>query len=157
MTIALATLYPMLTVAALCDLRWRVIPNMLCAALAVGGALVAVASLGFDALWTFATALAVLAGGAALFAAGVMGGGDVKLAAASAMWLTPAQAPAFLVLTSLAGGVLALVWFLCAFAATRMSGARSAAALQASLRVGVPYGVAIAAAAALTHLAGAMS
>jgi prepilin peptidase CpaA len=157
MTIAFATLYPMLTVAALCDLRWRIIPNRLCAALAVCGAAVAVTASGFDAVWTFATALAVLAGAAGLFAAGVMGGGDVKLAAASALWLTPAQAPAFLLLTSLAGGVLALVWLLCVFVATRFSGAPTGAALRASLRVGVPYGVAIAAAAALTHFAGAAS
>jgi prepilin peptidase CpaA len=42
------------------------------------------------------------------FYAGMMGGGDVKLAAALALWFSPASTIKFLVLTSLAGGVLTL-------------------------------------------------
>jgi len=56
-----------------------------------------------------------LAAGAGVFAllamafyAGMMGGGDVKLAAALALWFSPASTIKFLVLTSLAGGVLTL-------------------------------------------------
>src|SRR4051812_13069156 len=56
-----------------------------------------------------------LAGGAAVFVvlagafyAGMMGGGDVKLAAALALWFSPQSTIKFLVLTSLAGGVLTL-------------------------------------------------
>jgi prepilin peptidase CpaA len=37
-----------------------------------------------------------------------MGGGDVKLAAALALWFSPQSIIKFLVLTSLAGGVLTL-------------------------------------------------
>ena len=48
----------------------------------------------------------VLAGA---FYAGMMGGGDVKLAAALALWFPPAATIKFLVLMSLAGGVLTLV------------------------------------------------
>jgi prepilin peptidase CpaA len=72
---------------------------------------------------------ALLAGA---FYAGMMGGGDVKLAAALALWFSPASTVKFLVLTSLAGGVLTLVvvaWH----RARRREG-----------RPEVPYGVAIA-------------
>ena len=52
-----------------------------------------------------ATVFALLAGA---FYAGMMGGGDVKLAAALTLWFSPATALKFLVLMSLAGGVLTL-------------------------------------------------
>ncbi len=42
---------------------------------------------------------------AAAFYAGMMGGGDVKLAAALALWFSPQSTIKFLVLMSLAGGV----------------------------------------------------
>jgi prepilin peptidase CpaA len=42
------------------------------------------------------------------FYAGMMGGGDVKLAAALALWFSPAMTLKFLVLMSLAGGVQTL-------------------------------------------------
>jgi prepilin peptidase CpaA len=45
---------------------------------------------------------------AAAFYAGMMGGGDVKLAAALALWFSPISTIKFLVLMSLAGGVLTL-------------------------------------------------
>jgi prepilin peptidase CpaA len=45
---------------------------------------------------------------AAAFYAGMMGGGDVKLAAALALWFSPFSTLKFLVLMSLAGGVLTL-------------------------------------------------
>jgi prepilin peptidase CpaA len=80
-----------------------------------------------------------LAAGAAVFVvlagafyAGMMGGGDVKLAAALALWFSPVSTIKFLVLTSLAGGVLTLgvlAWH------------RS---LKREGRPEIPYGVAIA-------------
>ena len=45
---------------------------------------------------------------AGAFYLGMMGGGDVKLAAALALWFSPQSTIKFLVLTSLAGGVLTL-------------------------------------------------
>ncbi len=45
---------------------------------------------------------------AGAFYAGMMGGGDVKLAAALALWFQPASIIKFLLLTSVAGGVLTL-------------------------------------------------
>ena len=55
-----------------------------------------------------ATGGAVFALLAAAFYAGMMGGGDVKLAAALALWFSPAMTVKFLVLMSIAGGVLTL-------------------------------------------------
>lgn len=69
---------------------------------------------------------------AAAFYAGMMGGGDVKLAAALALWFSPQSTIKFLVLTSLAGGVLTLV-VLAWHRARRRAG-----------RPEIPYGVAIA-------------
>ena len=69
---------------------------------------------------------------AAAFYAGMMGGGDVKLAAALALWFSPASTVKFLVLMSLAGGVLTLA-VVALHRARRREG-----------RPEIPYGVAIA-------------
>ena len=76
-----------------------------------------------------ATVFAVLA---AAFYAGMMGGGDVKLAAALALWFPPGVTLQFLVWMSLAGGVLTLA-LLAWHRAKRRQG-----------RPQIPYGVAIA-------------
>ena len=76
-----------------------------------------------------ATVFALLAGA---FYAGMMGGGDVKLAAALALWFSPAGTLKFLVWTSLAGGALTL----CILAWHRMQKREG--------RPQIPYGVAIA-------------
>jgi prepilin peptidase CpaA len=77
-----------------------------------------------------ATVFLLLAGA---FYAGMMGGGDVKLAAALALWFSPFTTLRFLVLTSLAGGVLTLVLVIWHRARKREG------------RPEIPYGVAIAA------------
>jgi prepilin peptidase CpaA len=69
---------------------------------------------------------------AAAFYAGMMGGGDVKLAAALALWFSPASTIKFLVLMSLAGGVLTLGLLAWHRAKSREG------------RPEIPYGVAIA-------------
>ena len=46
---------------------------------------------------------------AAAFYIGMMGGGDVKLAAALALWFRPDETIRFLIVMSIAGGVLTLV------------------------------------------------
>src|SRR6476469_4068394 len=76
-----------------------------------------------------ATVFVLLAGA---FYAGMMGGGDVKLAAALALWFPPAGTIKFMVLMSLAGGVLTLV-ILTLHRLHRREG-----------RPEIPYGVAIA-------------
>ena len=69
---------------------------------------------------------------AGAFYAGLMGGGDVKLAAALALWFSPASTLKFLVLMSIAGGVVTLV----AMALHRLR--------KRPGRPEIPYGVAIA-------------
>ena len=69
---------------------------------------------------------------AAAFNAGMMGGGDVKLAAALALWFSPGSTLRFLVLMSIAGGLLTLALL----ATHRMRGRPG--------RPAIPYGVAIA-------------
>jgi prepilin peptidase CpaA len=69
---------------------------------------------------------------AGAFYAGMMGGGDVKLAAALALWFSPASTLKFLVLMSIAGGVVTLV----ALALHRLR--------KSAGRPKIPYGVAIA-------------
>ena len=65
-------------------------------------------------VWPNVALQVAIAGGvflllAGAFYAGMMGGGDVKLAAALALWFSPASTIKFLVLMSLAGGVLTLL------------------------------------------------
>jgi prepilin peptidase CpaA len=69
---------------------------------------------------------------AVAFFAGMMGGGDVKLASALALWFSPASTIRFLVVMSLAGGVLT-IGVLVLHRTRRRSG-----------RPEIPYGVAIA-------------
>ena len=71
------------------------------------------------------------------FALGQMGGGDVKLIGALALWLTPYNVLAMVIAMSLAGGVLTIL-FLIDHRMRRASGA-----------IEVPYGVAIAVAGLL--------
>ena len=66
------------------------------------------------------------------FFAGMMGGGDVKLAAALALWFSPAATLRFLVFMSIAGGILTLVVLIAHRVRSREG------------RPQVPYGVAIA-------------
>ena len=77
-------------------------------------------------------AAAVFALFALAFYAGMMGGGDVKLAAALALWFSPLTTARFLVFMSIAGGVLTLI----VLARHRMQ--------KKPGRPRVPYGVAIA-------------
>jgi prepilin peptidase CpaA len=66
------------------------------------------------------------------FYAGMMGGGDVKLAAALVLWFSPVNTVRFLVIMSIAGGVVTVV-FLALHRVRRKGG-----------RPKIPYGVAIA-------------
>ena len=76
-----------------------------------------------------ATVFLVMAGA---FYAGMMGGGDVKLAAALALWFPPLGTVKFLVLTSIAGGFVTLAFLV--WHRVRKDEGRPA----------IPYGVAIA-------------
>ena len=133
--ILLAGLAAILVVAAVIDIRTFTISNKLNATVALMAPLYWL-SIGMP-LWPdvaihLAAAIGVFILLAAAFYAGMMGGGDVKLAAALALWFSPASTIKFLVLMSLAGGVLTLV-VLAWHRSKRREG-----------RPEIPYGVAIA-------------
>lgn len=124
-----------LLVAAVLDWRSRTIPNWLNAAIALGAIPFWVVS-GLS-LWPgvavhIGVALAVFAVFALAFHLGMMGGGDVKMLGAVALWLPPLAVMQLLVLMSLAGGVLTVAMLVPHKLAKR------SAALE------IPYGIAIA-------------
>lgn len=132
--ILLGLLALLLVVASWGDLRTRTISN---------GLNIAVALLAIPfwwasglALWPdvalqIGVALLVFAAFAGVFALGGMGGGDVKLLGALALWLPWPAVLTLLVIMSLAGGALTLAMLI------RKRLARSEARLE------IPYGVAI--------------
>lgn len=100
-----------MAVATFTDLRSRRIPNWLVAPFLVAGIVVSAWVHGWHGL---GQSLAGFALGAAvfglLFCVGGMGMGDVKLCAALGAWVGPWQLMIALVMTGLAGGVIALAW-----------------------------------------------
>jgi prepilin peptidase CpaA len=135
-----------LAVAALWDLASFRIPNLLPLALLVlFPVAVAVSAVPVAWGWHLAAGAVVLAVGAGLFALGLLGGGDAKLMAAAALWLGSGNLLGFLLVTSLAGGVLTLVILLLRAAPVRtaLAGMGLAPAVLRP-RGGIPYGVAIA-------------
>ena len=109
--VLLGLLALLLIVAAVIDVRTFTISNGLNAAVALLAPLYWL-SVGLDP-WPgmaiqIGVAVAVFALFALTFVIGMMGGGDVKLAAALALWFAPSDTIEFLVLMSLAGGVLTL-------------------------------------------------
>ena len=98
------------------------------------------------ALWqNLAVFLVLLVAGTPLFAAGKLGGGDVKLLAAVGLWFSIKSAATMLIAVLLAGGVLAIV----VLALRTISWGETARQRAVILRPksGIPYGVAIAAGA----------
>jgi prepilin peptidase CpaA len=133
--LALVALAVLLVAAAVIDVRTFTISNQLNLAVALAAPFYWL-SVGLAPWPGMAAQLAagaivfVLLAGA--FYAGMMGGGDVKLAAALALWFPPMLTVRFLILMSVAGGVLTLgilVWH----RVQRREG-----------RPEIPYGVAIA-------------
>lgn len=93
--------------------------------------------------WALACGLALFALGAAAFATGMIGGGDVKLMAAVGLFAGPSLLADFLTVTALVGGLLGVA--VLAGAPIGPDSARGEATLRARLRGGLPYGPAIAA------------
>lgn len=107
----------------------------------------------FDAIAAAAGALAVSVVGTLLFVRGLLGGGDVKLLSAAALWAGFDGLPRLLLLTAMFGGVLAL--FFLTPLGTQITASRRSTSGSAELAPGsvpVPYGVAIAAAALVATL-----
>lgn len=102
-----------LAVATFTDLRSRRIPNWLVLPFMAAGPVVAACLHGWAGVGRSLEGLAL---GAlifgVLFAMGGMGMGDVKLFAAIGAWVGPSQLMLALVVTGLAGGLMAVLWAL---------------------------------------------
>ena len=136
-------LFAALVAAAIEDFIRLKISNITCLAV-LATALIGMALNGFPlALWQNALVfLVLLAAGAPLFAAGKMGGGDVKLLACLGLWVNINAGAWLLASTLMAGGVLAIIYI-----SVRLGqGARLGKKYQSK---GIPYGIAIAAGASL--------
>ena len=107
-----ATLAAMLLWAAVVDIRTRTIANGLNLAIALMAPVFWWAmevDPWPDAAIRVGVAVMIFLLFALAFPLGMMGGGDVKLAAALALWFAPGDTMLLIVLMSLAGGVLTLV------------------------------------------------
>jgi prepilin peptidase CpaA len=130
-----AVLAAMLIIAAAGDLRTRTIPNWLNGAIALGAIpfwLFSGMAVWPDMALQIAVAAAVFGLFAIAFYCGAMGGGDVKMVSAIALWLPLAAVLKLLIIMSLGGGVLTLAMVI------RQRMAKSQNQLE------IPYGVAIA-------------
>ena len=110
--ILLSVLAIILVVAAVIDVRTFTISNRLNATVALLAPLYWWSEhlpLWPDIALQIGIAVAVFAVLAVTFYIGMMGGGDVKLAAALALWFSPASTIKFLVIMSLAGGLLTVI------------------------------------------------
>ncbi len=148
-------LFPaLMAFAASSDIVTMTISNRISVAL-VGGFFVMALSLGMSSgdiamhLGACATILVVAFG---CFAFGWIGGGDAKLAAATALWLGFDDLMSYLFVTSLLGGVLtlALLQFRQMPLPRILEGQDWLERLH-DMRAGIPYGVALAAAALLVY------
>lgn len=141
-------LFPaVVTYAGLMDTVTMKIRNAVVLSLLVGfAALAPLAGLGLAEIgWSAGAGALVLLLGFGLFASGWIGGGDVKLAAVSTLWIGAEHVVEFFTLTALFGGLMALLLL-------QMRGLALPAPLQGtavftrlnSSRPGVPYGLAMA-------------
>lgn len=145
--LALTAFAGLLVWAAWSDLRAYIIPNRLCIAvaalfpahiLAIGTPEIVPGAL--------AAAGATFLAGFALFAFRIAGGGDVKLMTVVALWAGPVRIADFLIMTALAGGLLAALLAARAWRehAEAVPGGSTGLRLVAIRDTKVPYGAAIA-------------
>lgn len=152
--LGLLVLFPFLMAyAAASDLLTMLIPNRISLALVAGFALLAATGpMGWAEIGLHLGAGAlVLAVTFTLFAARIIGGGDAKLAAATALWLGFDGLGDYLLAASIFGGALTLAIL---FARSQPLPGRVARIMPFALhlhdaKTGIPYGIALAAAALL--------
>lgn len=148
--IRLALFPAMMAFAASSDLLTLTISNRV--SLILVGGFVALALIGgvsaADVLSHLAAGCVVLVAAFSLFARGIVGGGDAKLAAATALWLGFDHLLPYLLYASLLGGALSvgLIWFRMAPLPDWLARHDWAQRLHGK-DAGVPYGIALAAAA----------
>ena len=144
-----AALLILLALAAIED-GWRMrISNLLVLAIAATGIGAMInAAIGWQAWEPLVAAAAILAVGTPLFARGWMGGGDVKLLSASALWFMLNGSWRMLAAVAVAGGIVALIAILVRL--FRFSDAARERVAMLQRGKGVPYGIAVALGVAAT-------
>jgi prepilin peptidase CpaA len=140
-----------LLAATVSDLTRYEIPNRVSLAVVAAFAL----TLPELPIWTslahISAALVLFAAGTALFVANIWGGGDVKLLAATTLWTGWSGLASFLLLTAIAGALLAIILLVLRHYIPAAPAGRWYSRLLTRSE-GIPYGVAIAAAAGLALL-----
>lgn len=146
----LAMLFAALLVVAALEDVWRLrISNWICATIIVAAFVAVVVAGPVADLWQNVVVFGgLLAVGTPLFAYGKMGGGDVKLLAATGLWFDLAGAGRMIVAVMLAGGVVAIVVLILRAFKWRPEARQRVAILR--IKGGIPYGVAIAGGALAT-------
>ncbi|GAA4033028.1 hypothetical protein GCM10022281_10980 [Sphingomonas rosea] len=145
------SLLALLALAALQDSVMLKISNYIVAAVLVLGIVAAFVAGPRVDLWenglVFVIALAI---GTFLFGRGMLGGGDVKLFAATVLWFNLNGALRFLIWTAIAGGALAILIIVLRTLPWPNALRSRVRVLQA--KAGIPYGIAIAAGAIIAGL-----
>ena len=148
---AVVALLALLTLAAVEDAARLRISNLISIAVLLLGVVTAIMIGPRLSLWenllVFVIALTV---GTFMFSAGKMGGGDIKLFAAVSLWFDLGGALRLLIAVAIAGGILA--FFIIALRMMNWSEGARERAVVLRAKGGIPYGVAIAAGAALALL-----
>jgi prepilin peptidase CpaA len=144
-------LFPTLVIAAaIGDVLTMRIPNWLNGATALAVVPMAVlAGMPLDIVpWHLLAGAVMLVFGFGLFARGYVGGGDAKLLAAAGLWIGWSSLLPFVLVTTLAGGALAIICKLWQLVRTEHE-ARDFAWFRRAIRADLelPYGIAIAAGA----------
>jgi prepilin peptidase CpaA len=153
--LSILAFFPVLmALSASMDLLTFTIPNRLCAVLALGYLVFAVllGASAVDILLNISCGLAILIVAFVMFNLGWIGGGDAKLAAATAAWLGWTAILNYGLAAALFGGILTLI----------LLGARASPLPAAFRRIewlarlhnvnaGVPYGIALAAAGLMQY------
>ena len=141
----------LLVLAALQDAVMLKISNYIVGALLLLGIVAALLAGPRLDLWenglVFVIALAI---GTFLFGRGMLGGGDVKLFAAAALWFSLGGATRLLLFTAISGGLLAVLIILLRFVPWPSALRSRVKVLQP--KAGIPYGIAIAAGAIIASL-----
>ena len=159
--IGAALLLALLSVAAYTDLRARRIPNTIPVLVIALFIVVLAFTPDLREVWhwrlaSFSIAFIV---GFILFATRIMGGGDVKLFAALALWHPLSDLGALAILTAVAGAGVALFFAALDFYQARRNASPETSVLsdlRQSLKARIPYGVAIfLGQAAIMYLSGA--
>ena len=152
----LIALFPLLMFySAISDMLTMTIPNWIpLILLAVYPVLAMAIGLNMEAAaWNAMVASMVLAVGFGFFAAGWVGGGDVKLAAVASLWLGSGHVLEFLLFSAFAGGLLSILLLVSrAFALPLFMENVGWIARLHNKKEGVPYGIALGPTAAYLYL-----